>query len=445
MRYLAWATVGTLICFWLFADTVKHYSPHQRNPNELRFSHFGTYQDYETWAQLISAFEREYPGVTISQEYVVGWYGLYDRKLRQQYLANSEPHLALVQAISFHALANQFAPLPVPTDTELSPLEPYAMDNVAMQLYRKDNAQLAMPVTGGNLLIYYNKKCFARASALRGAPLALPSDNWTMDEFESTARALTCDFDNDGKLDQFAFWQPRWVYYLPFVWSFGADVLDESGEQWLFCGEAASTAIDFYRRMRVQPNRYSPDPTEVSQIIQDVGFITGRTAMCVNGPWFMPTLNATIDQDEYGVADIPSWKGQRQTRVTWDGIAASRRLSPSELANAMKFIAFVGSPEGQRVLTRSARAIPARISEQKWFADEHRNKPAAHFIDALSYSRPEPQSDQFRVIDRILNQHLSEFVTPTNTMAAAELLSQLAADPAIAPLNRSTDKSKPGN
>ncbi|MCA9250540.1 MAG: sugar ABC transporter substrate-binding protein [Phycisphaerae bacterium] len=428
MRKLASIIVCTLVAIWLFSDTVRHYFPNRSNSNVLRFSHYGTYQDFETWRELIRAFELENPGITIKQEYVVGWYGLYDRKLRQQFLAHCAPHVALVQAISFQQLANHFATLPQSPADVSTLLDPSAMDPIALQMYRLDGAQRAMPVTGGNLLIYYNKNCFERASKHRGQIVPLPSEDWTMGEFESTARMLTCDFDNDGQLDQFGFWQPRWVYYLPFLWSFGADVLVDSRQNCLLTGDAATAALEFYRRMRVGPTRYAPHPDEMSQLIQDTGFLTGRTAMCINGPWFIPTLNNTNVRDQYGVANIPAWHGHRATRVTWDGIAASRHLSPAEFANAIKFIAFVNSPAGQRILTRSGRALPARSSELEWFVRTHPDEAALRFVKALAYSRPEPQSNRFKEFDQTINRHLAAMVDAHNPITTAEFLARLESD-----------------
>lgn len=441
-----WAGGITLAGAWLFTDTIRTHLPRESSPNKLRFSHFGTYHDFLTWSELIRAFEGRHPNISIKQEYVAGWYGLYDRKLRQQFLAGSEPHLALVQGISFLAMANQFAELPNQEQDPKCPLEPEKQDPLAVRMYQLQGIQKAMPVTGGNLLIYYNKKSFQRASTSRGDHVALPADDWTMDDFASTGLSLTCDFDGDGNLDQFGFWQPRWVYFLPFLWSFGANVLDPAGEHWLLSDEAATAAFDFYKNMRVGPHRYAPHPHEISQLIQDVAFLTGRTAMCINGPWFIPLVNESELRNDYGVAHIPVCNGERRTRVTWDGIAASKHLPAEELRNALKFIAFVGSPEGQRILTRSARALPARISERDWFIRTHPGEAPRRFVEALLYSQLEPQTNRFREIDRAIGRHLSAFLKPGNVSHASDFLLLLRDDPAIAQFTeRLEDSSVPAN
>lgn len=378
------------------------------------------------WQELIQAFQTRHPEITVKQEYVVGWYGLYDRKLRQQCLAKSEPHVALVQASSFLTLAQQFRKLPV--DGQL-PFD--NLNDSAMAIYRVAGIPKAMPVTGGNLLVYYNKNCFAKAADFHGTDIPFPQANWTMDNFAATARQLTCDFDGDSRTDQFGFWQPRWVYYQPFLWSFGADVLDDTGTKWSLTTESAAVALEFYREMRCGPDRYVPLPHETSQIIQDVAFLTGQTAMCVNGPWFIPLLEASKRAGDYGVANIPIGNAGRLTRVTWDGIAISKRISSSSLSSAIAFLQFVASDEGQHILTRTGRALPATHSAREALRNSKQRDTIQMFIDALDYSRTEPQTPLFRQLDLAINRHLVQYLQDNVDMEATEFLNTLANDPAI--------------
>jgi len=435
----AWGLLGRIfvvgaVLFWLFFDTFRHHVPLTSDGHTIRFSHFGTYQDYAVWSELITAFETFHPTLRVKQEYVVGWYGLYNRKLRQQFLAQTEPDVALVQASSFLGLADQFSPLGNASDSEPTQLEFAAMDPTALAMYRVGEVQMAMPVTGGNLLIYYNKRCFDKASRKLGSPIPYPADDWTLADFESTARQLTLDFDNDGTIDQFGFWQPRWLYYLPFIWSFGAEVMDQHNERWLLSGPEAEDAFAFYQRMRVGPDRYAPHPHEISQIIQDVGFLTGRVAMCVNGPWFLPFLEETSLRSDSGVAHIPIGSAGRFTRITWDGMAISKRQGPEARQTAIKFLRFAGSEQGQRILTRTARALPARTSVQTWFQERRRGEPAARFSEAIAYSRPEPMTPRFRQIDRAVHRHLAPLLREDSPISPAQFLEALAQDSAVRPL-----------
>ena len=385
---------------WLFGDTVRHCTSLTGSADEIRFAHFGTYQDFQTWGRVIAAFEAAHPGVHVRQEYVVGWYGHYDTKLRQQMLAGTLPEVALVQIGPFTAMADRFSELTQRVESPQAGIDLKLFHPTARQLFTFDGHVRGLPVSGGNLLIYVNPDCFERAGIARGESVPLPGSNWTMDDFRRTARALTLDFDDDGRIDQFGFWQPRWLYYLPFIWSFGGELLDDSLTEWRLTGPEAEAAFAFYQEMRVGAERYAPHPHEISQVIQDVGFLTGKVAMCVNGPWFQPFLAETKLADRYIVAPIPAGPAGRFTRVTWDGIAMAPNLSPTRADQAWAFMRFVCGEEAQGILATTQRALPARMNATSTF-DRNGNDPRARrFVEALSYSRTQPRTPHFKTIDR---------------------------------------------
>ena len=99
------------VAYWLFADTIRHYTHGPVDLNVIRFSHFGTYQDYETWAEVLRAFETDHPGLRVKQEYVTGWYGMYDTKMRQQILSNTLPGAATRK----HCCGSSVRPRPRPS------------------------------------------------------------------------------------------------------------------------------------------------------------------------------------------------------------------------------------------------------------------------------------------------------------------------------------------
>ena len=423
--------VGLAVGYWLFADTVRHYTARAVQPNLIRFSHFGTYQDHETWAEVIRAFEADHSGLRVRQEYVSGWYGLYDTKMRQQILSETLPDVVLVQYGPFRSIAEHFEPLVDPLPAEgPAPTPPAELDATALSCFRVDGRQHGLPVSGGNLLIYCNPECFQRAGAHRGREIPLPNADWTMADFRRTAEDLTCDFDGDGKLDQFGFWQPRWVYFLPFIWSFGADILDETNTEWRFIGPEAEAALRFYQQLRF-PTQVSPRPQEVAQIVQDVGFLTGKVAMCVNGPWFQPFLARTKLADTYAVAHIPTGPAGRMTRVTWDGIAMRRGLPRDRRRGAESFLRFVCSARAQGILTRTQRALPALRGAAAEFIKRDGGRVSRRFIEALSYSRLQPQTPHFATMDRAINRQLRRLLADSEHSTPAEMLAELAEDPAI--------------
>ena len=414
--------------WWLFADTYARYAPVVDDGSIIRFAHFGSYQDYELWRNVIEDFTRLHPDVQVRQEYVVGLAGQYDAKMRQQILSDALPDVALVQPAPFHELADHFVDL---SDLIVEDNPDGGFDASGLSSFQYRGRQKALPVSGGSLLIYGNKTCFERAAEFHGHPIPLPDDDWTMADFRRTAGLLTCDFDGDGRLDQFGFRLPRWVYYLPFLWSFGAELTNDAMQTWTLTGTEAEQAMTFYRDLAVG-DRVCPRDDEVPQLFQDTGFLAGKTAMCVNGPWLMPFLAKTKLADGYFVAPIPYGPAARATRITWDGAALAKGRGPKRREVARRFVRFLLSPAVQERIARTGRALPSRKESLSHFlvGDAH---PASRqrFIDALVYSHPQPPFPRFGEMDRVVNRHLYRWLDPADQRSAAEMLDQLAHDPVI--------------
>ena len=447
LRWTVRIAAVSVVGWWLFADTYARHWGTGGRPNEIRFAHFGTFRDYELWRGIIEAFEHEYPGtgeaglltgkadsrISIRQEYVVGLAGHYNVKLRQQILSGTLPDVALVQLGPFHEIADHFADLSHLADALSAP---DALDSTGVAAFRSLGRQAGLPVSGGNLMIYCNTVCFERAGKpalpgrLHGTGVPLPRDDWTIDDFLQTARLLTCDFDGDGSLDQFGFWLPRWVYYLPFLWSFGGDVTSDGDTRWALNDQAAHQALAFYRSLAVG-DRVCPRDEEVPQLFQDVGFLTGKVAMCVNGPWFEPFLAETQLADTYVVRPIPKGPAGRKTRITWDGIVIARDLPAGRRQIAERFVAFVLSKTVQDRIARTGRALPARIASVAAYLGTPVDPRRRCFVDGLAYSRTQPLLAAFGEVDRAINRHLDRLLDPRRAANVAQVLDDLASDPVI--------------
>ncbi len=459
IRPVVLAVITCGVAWWLFADTFARYAPSCEDIHSIRFSHFGTYQDYQLWKAVIAEFENAHPGVSVHQEYVVGLTGHYNTKMRQQVLTHTLPDVALIQLGPFHELAEHFADLSgllqessggddVGNNSTLRDSIAHdhrtadtalltGLDPTGLAAFQYHGRQGALPVSGGNLLIYANPTCFARAGRFLGRQIPLPGDDWTIEGFRHTAELLTCDFDGDGSIDQFGFWHPRWIYYLPFLWSFGAELTNDTTTEWRLVGREAEQAFEFYRELLLggggrMPRRVCPRPDEVPQLFQDVGFLTGRVGMCINGPWFQPFLASTDLADSYVVAPIPSGPAGRVTRITWDGVVIPANLQGARRAIAEQFVTHLLSGPVQDAIARTGKALPARTRSAPAFIDPPGDTRRQRFVDALSYSRIQPPLPRFGEVDRVINAHLRRLLDRPRDLTAAAMLDSLARDPVIA-------------
>ncbi len=457
--------------WWLFADTIARYRPTE-NPNQIRFAHFGSHEDYTLWRKLIDAFETANPTITIKQEFIPGWYGRYDSKIRRQILSKTLPDIVLMQLAPYRRLAPHFQPIDdladaiglenfaptaiqafqfksekskrAPTHTtnqseprpsgsgfaskrKPTPNKPNAQETP----HTRDNTLHALPVSGGNLLIYLNLDCYEEA-VRRGRILnPSPPDDWTMTDFQQLAEAMTYDENNDGRLDRFGFWRPRWLYYIPFIWSFDARLTNDATTTWQLIGPNAEHAFDFYRELAAT-RRVCPKPSDLPQIIQDVGFLSGKVGMCVNGPWFQPFLAKTRLRDRYIVMTIPTGpNGIRATRITWDGLCISGTRGQAAQRNARAFVRFCLSSEAQGIIARTGRALPALNESLPEFLGQPTDDRRTSFITALSYARLQPDWPEFVRVDRAIGRHLEKWIGEPEHVDAHAFLGALAEDDAI--------------
>jgi len=428
---IALAVVATLaVMCWLFGDTYHRYVGKSDRSLAIRFAHFGNYQDFEFWRDVITRFEKAHPDVSVSQEYVIGKTGHYSTKLRQQAMADALPDVFLIQLGPFPHFAGHMEAIDNLLDNHSENIiGKDRLDATARRAFRWEGHQRAWPISGGNLLIYLNLDCLTRASTYLHEPIAWPRGEWTMDEFHQVARQLTCDFDGDGLIDQFGFWLPRWIYYLPFIWSFGGETMDAYG-QWQMHGTAAEQAMSFYQALATG-DRISPRADEVGQLFQDTGFLTGRTAMCVNGPWFQPFLDQTHLANRYVVLDIPSGPGGRSTRITWNGVAIAAGLSPGRKRLAQQFVRHILSAEVQTKIARTGRALPALIDAQPMFSESKSHPSRKRFVEALGYSRLQPRWPNFSQVDRSVNEWLVKLIDQAHPISAEFMLESLKGSPVI--------------
>lgn len=426
--------LGSAAGYWLFADTVRYHYPQRFAEDAVRFAHWGDYQEYLMWKEIIGAFSAANPDVRIRHEYVVGFQRNYEAKIQQGLVAGDAPDVMMFQDEPLPIFADRgFADLTELIGTAGCPIDPNRdCHETAVRSFVLNGRLRGMPLFGGNILILWNKRCFERAERFHKRPVRRPWDEWTLTDFLDIARDLTFDEDGDGRIDQYGLLLPGWIYYLPILYGYGADVLDETRTEWRMTGPAAEEAFELFRKLRWE-YRICPTSVEMSEMLTDTAFFTGRIAMCIQGPWLQPFLNATSlgphdgRPPEYAVTHIPYGPtGQRFTRVTWDALCMSDRLTSQQKRRAWRFICFVCGQRGQEIVARYQRAIPALKASAETFRKYDTGSGAYRFIDALSYSRIQPITRHWFTMDRRIRDTLERL--EDNEISGAEFVRQLAGD-----------------
>ncbi|MCP4644381.1 MAG: sugar ABC transporter substrate-binding protein, partial [bacterium] len=344
---------------------------------EISFSFWGSYEEWAMWREIADQFHAKNPDVHVKLEYIPS---NYEDKIQLLLAADSAPDVMLIQDEPFPGYANygKFADL---TDWARGPDAPVDWDTAfwptAAESFLYKGRIRGVPVFGGNVLVYYNRKMF---NDLGVEP---PEDDWTFDEFIAKGKELTRDTNGDGRLDTFGFSLPSWVYFLPWTWGFGADYLDDSCTDWAFTGPEALAATKFFQDLRFSYH-VSPSVQEVPGMQELAMFMTGRIGMTVSGPWNSPGLiTAGIDFDVVHIPEGPA--GERHTRVTWDALCLFDKSEHKEAA--WRFMRHCISPEAQGVIGKFTRSVPTLKEAQDTFMKPDNGWDEEKFMEALSYAR----------------------------------------------------------
>jgi multiple sugar transport system substrate-binding protein len=161
-----------------------------------------------------------------------------------------------------------------------------------------DGHVYGIPALIDNLAIVYNKDLFQQAG------IKPPTANWTWDDFQAAAKALTDPskqqygwaFPVDGSED--TVW-----HYDAMLWEAGGDILNADNTQAAFNSDAGVTALTALQQMAVTDKSVYLDQQNTGKIEQL--FNAGNIGMLVTGPWDL----SSVPDINYGVQIMPSFPG----------------------------------------------------------------------------------------------------------------------------------------
>ena len=221
-------------------------------------------------------------------------------------------------------------------------LEPFIIDG---RLY-------VIPSVTYASILYYNKDLFDAAN------LEYPNDDWTWNDYLDAAKALT--IVEGGRTMQYGATVDMLVnFYLPWVFSNGADLISPDRTQFVMNSPEGVEAIQFLRDL-VYLHEVAPTPTtNVTEGVQAFTFQTGMIGMEVMGSWMTTTYDTS--EFNYGIAKIPKSPrtGMRVPMAYPNGYAMSS--SGSNKDAAWTYISYAASREGQEILAQTGLGMPTNI------------------------------------------------------------------------------------
>jgi multiple sugar transport system substrate-binding protein len=379
----------------------------------VRFSFWGNFMDLRMWRMLAEEFEAQNPDIKLKLEYISGD---YHKKIQLSMISDNAADIILMDDEIFpaYSVRGYLEDLTPYLTRDAHELRLPDMFPTAMESFNYKGFQGGLPWNGLTEVIFFNKDMFDAA----GIPY--PAHDWTYDDFRRIARELTRDRDNDGGIDQFgAMLEFAFNVVQAVVWSFGGEIMNEDRTRFVMNSPEGVEAIQFMANMRCL-DRSVPQSFQGEVLFNEVKLLTGLVGMVKAGSFLAITLRDVKDGMRWGMAPLPIGpRGDRYTRVSWDGISINARSRYKE--EAWRFIKFVQSEQAQSVSGGLGRGLPVRVTDaHAYYVHPDSGVDEQIVIDAVYYGKLTPITPRYLEIFEAMRYELDQ-IRLCNQSAAAGL------------------------
>lgn len=232
-------------------------------------------------------------------------YHLTIQSIPADYYKKIQTMAAAKQAPDLFWLSQEYIPMYAELGV-IAPIDEYVKDNPKVDLNNYFEGPLQVGKVNGKLyglpwisqpvMLYYNKTLFEKSG------VDLPNPDWTWEDFEKAAIALTKDLDNDGKIDQFGTVIDGWPPIATWIWTYGGEIIDEDGKVRIDEPEAIEGIKMFDKLINI--DKVTPNKTQAQNTGGPEMFKTGKVGMFFGGAGddFEKQVG---DQFEIGMTKIP--------------------------------------------------------------------------------------------------------------------------------------------
>jgi multiple sugar transport system substrate-binding protein len=346
---------------------------------------------------VVEGFNKKYPNVTV-KPVVLPDGDEYLKKLTTDFAAAAPPDVFLINYREYVAYAKR---------GQIEPAAPYLEKSKvikkddfytpSLNAFTREGTLQCMAQNLSSLAVYYNKDLFKKAN------LALPTPDWTWDDFLKAAQALTKD--GDAKTKQYgAGVQVQFYRLMSFIWSNGGEIVDNQDKptKLLIDSPEAKAAIQWFADLQAKHKVVPNEIDEKAQSSQN-RFLAGTLGMFLQSRRFTTTARGIKDFD-WDVVNLPKSK-KSVTVLHSDGFCMAKDGKNKDATWA--FIEYAVSQEGQTILTGTGRIVPANkaVAESPAYLDPN-TKPASAkiFLDMAPNIRLSPNTDNWADIESELNR-----------------------------------------
>lgn len=359
---------------------------------ELTFMFRGNPQELEAYKATVKRYEEANKDVKVTMVQTAP--DQYDTKLKSAIAGRKIPDVFFYNPAQVKAYVNSGVLLDISEQVEGS--TDVKIDDIweaGINKYRFDGETLGqgaiygLPKDLGPFALGYNKTMFEEA----GIPLPDKDKPYTWDEFIDVAKQLTKDNDGDGKMDQYGTgFNVNWALQ-PFVWSNGADWINEDGTKVTIDDPKFIEALQFFVD---QQNKYQITPSigDAQTLDTYQRWLKGQLAFFPVGPWDMAAFKEQL-KFEYDLLPWPA--GSTGESSAWVGslgigVGATTKHAKEAAELAMYLSA---DQEGQQALVDAQVQLPNSVEVADTWAADTSIKPEnkQEFLDIINdYGRGFP-------------------------------------------------------
>ena len=321
--------------------------------NTISFMVFGDPAERLAYLELVESFHQKYPDIHVEVTHIPSPKE-YRVRLATEFAAGSPPDITLMNYRRYASFASEdlLEPIgPYLAESELIQAEDFYP--ITIEAFTWNGEIVCLPQNISSLVVYYNEELFDKAG------VSYPADDWTWDDFTSTAVALTEDFDGDGLVDQYGLGVDLSLYRLAsFVWQNDAPIVDDefAPTRLTLTRPPSLAALQWFVDLR-QVYGVIPSRIEESAMDSESRFVAGTTAMFLNSRRGTPSYRE-IENFVWDIAPLPRNKTSAGILHS-DAYCLSSNAKDKDLA--WTFIEYANSAEGQKIIASSGRTVPSLI------------------------------------------------------------------------------------
>ena len=252
-----------------------------------------------------------------------------------------------------------------------------------------------IPLNSNNLALYYNKQM------LKDAGVEVPTD-WA--SLKEVAKKTTKG-DVKGIAISAVKSESATFQVLPFVWQTGGDLKDYA--------TSGATALAYLRGL-IDDGSMSEAVTNYTQEDARTQFITGKSAMMINGPWELATLTKDA-QFDWDVAPLPKDK-RAATSMGGENVVVMNGAKQSDAA--VKLAKYLTSAEGAKIYCDGSGQLSSRPDLQGKLKLSSDPKLKV-FEDQLQYAHARAYGKDYPKISEAIQLSMQEALTGASTPEAA--------------------------